>query len=88
MRLTGCHNMVMPKVFKTLKKWKLIERVYEELEEVDETRLCCYRVEVRVYGNITIKECKEIVRNFIFSPPRVEETREYKDNIAVMVQVV
>ena len=46
-----------------------------------------------VYGNITIKECKEIVLNFIFSPPRVEESmqptpREYKDNIAVMVQVV
>ena len=28
MHLPGCRNMVMPKVFKTLKeKWKLIERV-------------------------------------------------------------
>ena len=65
---------------KTLKKkWKQIERVYEEFEEVGD--------------NITTKECKEIVHNFIFSPPGVEETmqltpREYKDNIAVMVQVV
>ena len=45
-----------------------------------------------VHGNIRIKECNEIVRNFIISPPGVEETmqltlREYKDNIAVMVQV-
>ena len=41
-----------------------------------------------VHGNI-IKECKEIFRNFIFSPPGVDETmqlkhREYKDDIAVM----
>ena len=51
--------MVMPKVVKTLKQ---IEGVYEELEEVDETRLFGYQVEVRVHGNVTIKEYNEIVR--------------------------
>ena len=68
MRLHGCRNIVMPKVVKTLKKWKQIERVYQELKEVNESRLCGYRVEAQVHGNITIKECKESVRHFYVQP--------------------
>ena len=93
MRLPGCRNIAMPKVVKTLKKkWKQIERVYQELSELNESRLCGYHVEARVHGNITIKECKESVRHFMSSPPGFEETmqvtpREYKKNIDLMVQV-
>ena len=48
MCLPGCRNMVMPKVVKmSKKKWKQIERVYDKLEEVDETRLCGYWEEAR-----------------------------------------
>ena len=68
-------------------------RVGDELDELEERRLCGYRVECRLYANVTVREAKELVDHLLVPTPpgmieAVELTAEqYKRNLAMTLDV-